>query len=312
MNLESARQRTSPKKTAPAEAPLHLFDPRRGDVALRLHAFQCGEGLGVPQRFNYFTVLWLHEGRGTYDADLQHGAFEAPALLFFNPYQTFFLSPDLDSRTSGVCLQFHANFFCIETHHAAVGCNGVLFNDVYGSPMVPLSSEDVTEVRELIAQMERELAEDGLAQAEVLAAYLKVFLIRATRLKLAHQQVVNASPAGTPPLLQRLVELIELHYRDSHSPSDYARLLHMAPKSLGHLVKRHFGRTLTELIRERVLKHAKWQLLHTLRPVKEIAHEVGFQDEFYFSRLFQRATGCAPTVFREFETAIRGGRNLSM
>ena len=66
------------------------------------------------------------------------------------------------------------------------------------------------------------------------------------------------------------------------------------------------------LIRGRILTHAKWQLLHTLKPVKEVAREVGFGDELYFSRLFKKATGYSPSFFREFETAIRGGSNLSM
>ena len=32
----------------------------------------------------------------------------------------------------------------------------------------------------------------------------------------------------------------------------------------------------------------------------------------YFSRLFKKSTGVSPTYFREFETAVRGGSNLSM
>jgi len=77
-------------------------------------------------------------------------------------------------------------------------------------------------------------------------------------------------------------------------------------------VKAHFHKTVSDLIRERIVKHARWQLLHTLKRVKEIAHEVGFEDEFYFSRLFKRALGRAPLVFREQETALRSGANLSM
>jgi AraC-like DNA-binding protein len=113
-------------------------------------------------------------------------------------------------------------------------------------------------------------------------------------------------------VIQRLTQLIEEQYRTMHSPADYAEALHISPKALGKLVKTHLGKTVTELIRERLLRHAKWQLLHTLRPVKEIAWEIGFSDEFYFSRLFKQASGCSPKAFREFETEIRGGRNLSM
>ncbi len=114
------------------------------------------------------------------------------------------------------------------------------------------------------------------------------------------------------PLLGPLRDLIEQNYRTLHSPSDYADLLHVTAKTLGRCVRENLGKTLTDLIRERILTHAKWQLLHTLKPVKEIAAEVGFHDELYFSRLFKKATGISPTFFREFETEIRGGSNLSM
>ena len=306
------RTRTAIRKgTESKRVVLRLFDPRRGDVAFKVERLHSGDEFTAPQRFNYFTVLWIDQGKGSFDAELVQREFSAPALLFFNPYQTFFLTRK--SPVNGAALQFHANFFCIETHHEAVGCNGVLFNDSYGSPLVRLSRSESDEIAELIARMEHEVRAAGLAHSEILVSYLKVLLIKATRLKLEQHQVTSdGAGAGKPAVLQRLTELIELHYREKHSPADYARLLNMAPKSLGHLVKRHFGRTLTELIRERLLKHAKWQLLHTRRPVKEVAFEVGFQDELYFSRLFHRATGFSPTAFREFETAIRGGSNLSM
>lgn len=304
---------TPPTKTTTADRQeaLRLFDPRRGDVALKLDTIGAGTDLSQPQRANYFTVLWIREGRGCCHADLVEHRFQSPALLFFNPYQAFFLEPQAELR--GVRLQFHANFFCIETHHEEVGCDGVLFNDVFGVPLVQLDEHLGGDFDELISQMERELAGAGLARSELIVSYLKVFLIRATRLKLAQQCLPARTAVSRPtPVLERLRLLIEQHYRTMHRPAEYAAALHITPKALGKQVKARFGRTLTELIHERLIKHAKWQLLHTLRPVKEVAWEIGFADEHYFSRLFKRATGCAPTAFREFETAIRGGRNLSM
>jgi AraC-like DNA-binding protein len=256
-------------------------------------------------------VYWVRAGRGTFWADAARHPFAAPCLLFFVPYQAARVVPDADLLATAV--RFHANFLCVETFHHEVGCNGVLFNDPYGVPAVALDERSETEVADLVARMRGELTGAGLAHAEVLLSYLKILLVRATRLK-RDQQGSTCGPAGgrLPPPLPELRELVEKHYRRLHAPADYADLLHTTPKALGRAVKAHLGKTLTELIQERVLNHAKWELLHTLRPVKEVAREVGYDDELYFSRLFKKATGRSPTEFRAFETEIRGGGNLSI
>lgn len=288
-----------------------LFDPRNGDLSLRVAVLTADPGEGSTVRTNYFTVYWVQSGRGVIWVDSACHPFAAPALLFFGPYQNIRLVPELPIR--GVSLQFHANFLCIETYHEEIGCNGVLFNDVYGVPVVELDSPHEQEIGELIDKIRQELAECGLAHSEILLSYLKVLLIRASRLKREQcGEADRASPTRLPLVLESLRELIEENYRTLHAPADYADLLGTTPKALGKVVKLHHHKTLTELIRERILKQARWDLLHTLKPVKQIAHELGYEDELYFSRLFKRATGYSPIFFREYETAIRGGSNLSI
>jgi AraC-like DNA-binding protein len=292
------------------DAALDLYDPRIGDLALKVERITRPGELAEPRRSNCFTVIWVRQGCGTFAADLAEYPFEADCLLFAVPYQVHRLNPD--SSFQGDAIQFHANFFCVETYHEEVGCNGVLFNDVYGIPLVRLDERESGEVGELIGAMRRELRECGLAHTEILVSYLKILLVRATRLKLGQQDVSWQPREKRPAVLDKLQSLIEAHYRQLHQPADYARMLHATPKALAKVVKTHLHKTLTELIRERVVRQAKWEMLHTTKPVKHVARELGFEDVFHFSRLFKRSTGCAPTFFREFETAIRGGRNLSM
>lgn len=297
-------------KSVEEEAPLNLYDPRNGDLSLKIQPFLSPGGDFELPRSNYFSVHWIRAGSGIFWADFGRYAFVSNSLLFLVPYQFSRIVSTEPLR--GLVVQFHANFFCIETHHEEVGCNGILFNDIYGFPVVRLEERHTPEFAGLLADMSRELRAEALAHSEVLVSYLKIFLIQATRLKLEQQDLSRRSAVRVPAELGRLQGLLELHFRTRHAPADYAELLCIAPKSLARLVKIHLRKTLTELIRERIVKQAKWELLHTLKPVKQIAADLGFKDIFYFSRLFKRATGCSPTFFRDFETEIRSGRNLSM
>lgn len=287
-----------------------LYDPRSGGEAIRLEGLRIDQPF-QPARTNYFAIFLIESGSGHFWADAAKFPFGPHSLLFFVPYQRIRLEPDEPVR--GEVIQFHANFLCVETFHAEVGCSGVLFNDPYGVPVVPLDDATRPEVMALIERIRREEAERHTAFHEVMLSYLKVLLVLATRLKSSTPGACE--PSGMDlrnPVLVELRDLIEENYRSLHSPSDYARLLHITPKTLGRIVRENLGTTPTELIRGRILTHAKWHLLHTLKPVKEIARELGFKDELYFSRLFKKATGYSPTFFREFETEIRGGSNLSM
>lgn len=288
-----------------------LYDPLNDTEAIRISALNVGMHPVDPKRNNYFGIYWVAAGGGEYCADTGRYPFMAGSLLFCTPYQRVRISPTDALQIS--LIQFHANFLCVETFHAESGCAGALFNDPYQPPVVLLDAKTRRDVTKLVEQMLREQDVRALAFEEMLLAHLKILLITATRAK-GRRADASAGGGKKPrhPVLGPLKKLIEEEYHRLHTPSDYAKLLHMTPRTLGRIVREQLGKSLSNLIRERILTHAKWQLLHTLTPVKEIAREVGYGDELYFSRVFKKSTGYSPTFFREFETKIRGGSNLSM
>ncbi len=129
---------------------------------------------------------------------------------------------------------------------------------------------------DLFARIGREHVERGLAYSEASLAYLKVLLILAARSKAVGETVCGTTKAHRHPVVSRLGTPIEERYRTWHAPAEYAEALHMTAKTLGRVVREVLGTTPTNLIRRRILTHAKCHLLHTLRPVKEIAGELGF------------------------------------
>jgi AraC-like DNA-binding protein len=64
-------------------------------------------------------------------------------------------------------------------------------------------------------------------------------------------------------------------------------MLNISTKALNRLSKVHFSKTLSELIADRIVIEAKRELYLTDKPVKAIAFELGFEDEYYFSRFFK-------------------------
>jgi AraC-like DNA-binding protein len=289
----------------------HLYDSRRHGEAINVSSCPLGLKPIEPPRTNYFSIYWIEPTGGEFSADSARHAFAARSLLFFKPYQYIRIAPAASAEAASI--QFHANFLCVETFHAESGCAGELFNDPYSSPSLEFGKQPAREIASIVRQMQHEFQGRSLAFEEMLLAHLKVLLILATRQKVNRTGSCGVDGRGPRhPAIEPLKQLIDEHYGAHHSPSDYAKLLHMAPKTLARVVREQLGKSLTDLIRERVLTHAKWQLLHTLKSVKEISREVGFRDELYFSRLFKKATGYSPTFFREFETEIRGGSNLSM
>ncbi len=287
-----------------------LYDPRHGGQAIRIESVRIDNQTFEPVRTNCFCIYLIEAGSGVFWADAAQFHFHPGTLLFFVPYQHVRFAPDTPVQADRI--QFHANFLCVETFHAEVGCSGILFNDPYGEPVVVLDEATQSQVKNLVERLRQEHVDRALAYSDVMLAHLKVLLILATRLKTHQAAGCGPGMDHRHPVLANLRELIEENFHHLHSPAEYATRLNLTAKTLGRIVREHLGTTPTDLIRNRILIHAKWQLLHTLKPVKEISGELGFSDELYFSRLFKKATGYAPTFFREFETEIRGGSNLSM
>jgi len=275
-----------------------LVNKQTGNLAFKLFSFEDNSYFDHLQRNNYYSLIWVKEGSGKLKTDFSEYNFGANSLFSFTPYQPFMF---LSNLIKGIAIYFHSDFFCIHRHETEVTCNGVLFNNIYQMPFILVDEPLENTLNKLIAQIKSEMQNPGLAQYELLISYMKIFLISASRSKTEQQpEVIQSKKENREPvILQSLKESIEKDFKSKHTPNDYAVLLNISPNALAKITKRHFNKTLTNLITERIIIEAKRELYLTNKPVKQIAYELGYSDEYYFSRFFKKNTDISPQVYRE-------------
>lgn len=276
-----------------------LINPQTGNLAFKIYDLEKDNPFDHIQRLNYYSLIWIQKGNGTLKADFYEYDFNDNMLLSFSPYQPFMLCAK--TEISGVIIHFHPDFFCIHKHHKEVACHGVLFNNIYDPPMVQVEDKAKASFEMIIEQVKDEMRKSALAQYELLISYLKIFLITASRLKTEQQHEAKKATINKeePFILQNLKNYIEKHYKIKHSASEYASMLAITPKALTRLTKTHFNKTLTDLISERIIIEAKRELYLTNKTIKEIAFELGYNDEYYFSRFFKKNVEISPQLYRE-------------
>jgi len=282
-----------------------LINPQNGHLAFKILHFENRNHFDHVQRLGYYSMILILEGNGNLKADFSDYVFKKNTLMCFSPYQPFMLDMAV---LQGICLHFHPDFFCIHKHQQEVACNGVLFNNIYNPPFIEITAQQVSYFVSLIEQMKEEMQNGDLAQSELLISQLKFFLIKASRIKIEQNpEVQNAYGENKQPfILQNLKEAIETHFKEKHSASEYANLLNISAKSLAKICKNHFNKTLTDMISERIIIEAKRELYLTSKTIKEIAYELGYQDEYYFSRFFKTNADISPQIYRETIGFARG------
>ena len=282
-----------------AQSVYTLVNQQNGNLSFKVFEFDNSSYFDHIQRNNYFTIIIIIAGKGLAKVDLCEYTFEENTLFAFYPYQPFMLASE--GPLLGVCIQFHHDFFCIYRHHKEIAANGILFNNIYQQPFIWLQENTKKSLLNIVIEIVNELKMEALRKDEVIVSYLKIFLVLATRIKLEQQSIeeTKTHDGKQKTIIQNLRNAIEENFRMKHSASDYANILHVTPIALARITKNHFNKTLSDLITERIVVEAKRELYLTDKTIKEIAYELGYDDEYYFSRVFKGKADISPQFYRD-------------
>jgi AraC family transcriptional regulator, transcriptional activator of pobA len=278
---------------------ISTVDDQNSGFGFRIFSLPEDNPFNQIQRLSFHSLILISNGSTQLKADFSEYPIGQNCLLYFSPFEPFALSDARELR--GVCINFHSDFFCTYKHHKEIACNDVLFNNAYHEPFIWLNDEQFQMLNELVDKMKAEMESGEFAERELIISYLKIFLINATRIKLSqYPDAVNEGQvAPEHHIIHSFKEAIEKHYKSKHSAKDYADLLCVPVNTLAKISKTHFNKTLTNLISDRIIIEAKRELYLTSKTVKQIANDLGFTDEYYFSRFFKNNAEVSPKQYRD-------------
>ncbi|GGD51513.1 AraC family transcriptional regulator [Paenibacillus nasutitermitis] len=98
---------------------------------------------------------------------------------------------------------------------------------------------------------------------------------------------------------RKIVNYLDETYAQNVRKEAIERSLERKYEYICQVFKKYAGITIVTYIQQLRIQRAKYLLANSVASLQEIAAEVGFEDPFYFSRVFKKIEGISPTVYRE-------------
>lgn len=164
-------------------------------------------------------------------------------------------------------------------------------------------TRDLSAVQVLFEELIREGRRGGELHEKITGAYLEVLLLKVAE-ALPSNRVPNTKGIDGRDLFERALSCVEANFRSMSGLAELARRVDADGNRICRLFRRFGDETPIQCITRHKLNDAAELLLTTNKTVGEIATFEGYQDPYYFSRVFKKRFGIAPTDFRSVAGAI--------
>lgn len=256
-----------------------------------------------PHRHDdFYEILYITQGSGHYTIDGCRYAMHPEQVFFLSPGQIHYLEVSEDIQ--GYIFLFTSLFYHLNKSDSFKIFEFPFFYTI-GQETPPLLLNDETKMvfmKELFVLALTESKESYADKYDAVRAILDLILISCKRWYPISTTEGKFSKGKI--LVKRFKKLVEEKSKDNLTIRDYAGYLSVSANHLSETVKNITGRTSKELINDRTLMEIKRMLLHTDLTISEIAFQLNFSDQSYFSKYFKRHFGISPLDFRK-ENGLR-------
>jgi AraC family transcriptional regulator, transcriptional activator of pobA len=251
--------------------------------------------LRQPHGHSFYHLVFFTKGAGTQSIDFNSFPVKVGQIYFMNPGQVHHWN--FSGEIDGYIVNFSENFF----HSLFSGTHYLerfpFFGGYGDDQVIQLPAEARQDVIKLFKKILVEVNPMKTHATDMIRILLlQLFIIVSRQIEPGRMKQL-ARPGYI--VLRNFQKLVNEHYTQLKLPGEFAALLYVTPNYLNSLCKDLLAKPAGEIIRERILLEAKRLLVNADMRIGEIANQLNFQDNSYFTKFFKKYTGKTPEEFRK-------------
>ncbi|HZG26526.1 MAG TPA: AraC family transcriptional regulator [Chitinophagaceae bacterium] len=253
-----------------------------------------------PFRLNAFVIGYVTGGSALLTINSKDYRLNAGTIYFSTPWHIRKYSDIIHWRGH---MLFFTQQFLYQYIMGSSFVNEFPYFQSENGVVAPLSTDESSETESLILEMHNLFKSGREDRFKILFHYLNILLLKCKSLKSIEKFKPIAGSENIVILFQEKLNnyFVALNRNQAQEPlslTNIAQQLHLHPIYLSNLVKAKCGKTVSQLIRQRIVLEAKALLRNSNMTVSEVAYYLRFTDTSNFAKFFKSLTGTSPSDFR--------------
>lgn len=246
-----------------------------------------------PRQSRFHEIMWVQKGNVHFmvDGDIYEVQSNSFFILPKNRFHRFLPQEGINGQVIRFSEEYLDDF------------PRLLFSNFHNLSEVKLNTQDVHIFEMMFKLIQIEYQSDS-PNKMVLMNLIKAIIYKLDQIKRNEFCPINRI-ANQFNIVDDFQNLLDKNIIDNRSIHFYADQLNITSRKLGSIIKSIFNTTTENIIAQRLLIEAKRQLVYSDKNIAQIAYDLNFQDNSYFTKYFKKQTQLTPKQYRYTQQLVK-------